>query len=130
MESISGCSSYCNVVMFTPIQAPLTPCPYVNKSLTVCQLNVQSLYLRSETLYCRRKIDEIESNHIICVSETWLDNQIDTTQVDIKDYTFRRKDCTNNREGGLAMYISDSIPHRHATELELPNIDLCGSNSI
>jgi hypothetical protein len=90
-----------------PNPGPLNPCPYVNKSLTVCQLNVQSLYLRSETPYCRRKIDEIESIlinkdniDIICVSETWLDTQIDTSLVDIKNYTFRRKDCTNNRAGG------------------------------
>jgi hypothetical protein len=88
--------------------------PFENKSLKICHINVQSLYLRIGNH--TRKIDEIESllindQHmdIICLSETWLDPQIDTTQVDIKDFEFIRKDRLAPRlgYGGVGMNITE-----------------------
>jgi hypothetical protein len=105
---------------------------YDSKSLKICHVNIQSLYLRAEpSRNYRRKIDELESilinDHkldIICISETWLDNIISDTKVDITGYKFRRKDRLTCRAGGAAMYITHALPHRRALELELPNIDL------
>jgi hypothetical protein len=61
---------------------------------------------------------------IICISETWLNAQISDDQVDIKGYSIRRKDRQGHRACGAAIYITDALPHRHASELELPDIDL------
>jgi hypothetical protein len=96
----------------------------------MCHINVQSLYLRTETNH-RRKIDEIETFlindaklDIICLSETWLDENIPTTLVDIKDYTFLRKDRSANIAGGVGLYIMDALPFRRANELEFPESDI------
>ena len=105
---------------------------YDTKSLSICHVNIQSLYLRAEpSRNHRRKIDELETIlvndnklDIICISETWLDNLIDDSKVDITGYKFRCKDRLTCRAGGAAMYITHALPHRRALELELPNIDL------
>ena len=103
---------------------------FVNKSITVCHANVQSLYLKSET-YKRRKIDEIEQvlikdlhYDIICLSETWLNDQIKDILVDIEGYKIHRKDRSDHRACGAGMYITQAIPNRRAYELEFPNTDL------
>jgi exonuclease III len=99
------------------------------KSLSICHVNVQSLYLRMG--YHRRKIDEIhtllindQNIDIICLSETWLDNNITDAMVKIPGYSIRRKDRAANLAGGAGMYISDHIPNRRANEFEFPDIDL------
>jgi hypothetical protein len=105
---------------------------YDSKSLSICHVNIQSLYLRAEpSRNHRRKIDELESIlindnkiDIICISETWLDNIIPDTKVDIPGYSFHHKDRTTCRAGGVAMYITHALPFRRALEFELPNIDL------
>jgi hypothetical protein len=103
---------------------------YESKSISICHANVQSLFLKSET-YKRRKIDEIEKilvndQHfdIICLSETWLNDQITDDQVDINDYKIHRKDRSDHRACGAGMYVTLSIPHRRAKELEFPHTDL------
>ena len=63
-----------------PNPVPPNPVPsYENKSLSICHVNIQSLYLISDKVYPQRKMDEIESllmNDLqfdaICLSETWL----------------------------------------------------------
>jgi hypothetical protein len=102
---------------------------YVNKSLSICHVNVQSLYLRIG--YHRRKIDEIhttlvneEKIDIICLSETWLDNNISDDDLKIPGYIIRRKDRSYNYAGGAGMYISENLNHRRANEFEFPEIDL------
>ena len=91
---------------------------YENKSITICHANVQSIYLKSET-YKRRKIDEIEKvlinnlhYDIICLSETWLNDQVPDALVDIKDYKIHRKDRSDHRACGAGMYITNAIPNR------------------
>jgi hypothetical protein len=103
---------------------------FCNKSISLCHVNVQSLYLKSEN-YKRRKIDEIESSliidhkiDIICLSETWLNDNIPDCLVDIKDYKIHRKDRVGHRACGAAIYITDAIPNRRANELEYAGIDL------
>jgi hypothetical protein len=103
---------------------------FENKSITISHANVQSLYLKSEN-YKRRKIDEIEKvlindlhHDIICLSETWLNDQIEDALVDIKGYKIHRKDRSDHRACGAGMYITHAIPNRRAYELEFPNTDL------
>jgi hypothetical protein len=102
---------------------------FENKSIKICHINIQSLYIRAETHH-RRKIDEIESfvanaaNYdIICLSETWLDPQIETSLVDIQGFSFLRKDRLG-RAGGVGLYISDALPRKRLYELEFPETDL------
>jgi hypothetical protein len=101
-----------------------------SKSLNICHVNVQSLYLRIEN-YHRRKIDEIDSLlikdfdvDIVCLSETWLGDDITDTQVNINGYEFHRKDRIGNRAGGAGMYINHSISHKRMYEYELAETEL------
>jgi exonuclease III len=89
------------------------------------------LYVKSEPNNARRKIDEIETFlindakiDIICLSETWLNDQISDSTVDINGYSIRRKDRPDHRACGAAIYITDALPHHRALELELSDIDL------
>jgi hypothetical protein len=107
------------------------PTMYENKSLNICHVNIQSLYLRVTTPH-RRKIDEIEAllindakMDIICISETWLNDNIPLDLVKIEGYEFIRKNRPGDRaSGGVGIYITDALPFRRAYELELPNTDL------
>ena len=103
---------------------------YEIKSINICHVNVQSLYLRIDN-YHRRKIDEIDSSliknfnvDIICLSETWLGDDIKDTQVNITGHEFHRKDRIGTRAGGVGMYINDAIPHKRMFEFELAETDL------
>jgi hypothetical protein len=104
---------------------------HTNKPLNICHINAESLYLTTESPNQRRKITEIETGlinslkiDIICISETWLNNTIDTTDVDIEGYKFYRKDRGVIRRGGVGMYVNDSIPNHRALEFEFPEIEL------
>ena len=71
---------------------------YTTKSLSICHVNIQSLYL-TERGNQKRKINEIEASllnnlkmDIVCLSETWLKPEIKDEDIDIKGYHIRRKD--------------------------------------
>jgi hypothetical protein len=104
---------------------------FTNKSLSICHINIQSVYLISEKGHERRKINEIEMDlvnnmeiDIICLSETWLKPIIKDSDIDINGYSIKRKDRLVTRAGGVGMYINDSIYNRRALEYELPNLEL------
>ena len=46
--------------------------------------------------------------HIICIVETWLSNEIDSTEIDISGYQLYRKD-RNRQGGGILMYIANCM---------------------
>ena len=46
--------------------------------------------------------------HIICIVETWLSNEIDSTEIDIPGYQLYRKD-RNRQGGGILMYIANCM---------------------
>ena len=102
----------------------------INKSLSICHINIQSLYL-TERGNQRRKINEIEATiinsmhmDIVCLSETWLKPSILDEDVDIAGYQFKRKDRVTSRYGGVGMYINDFIFNRRALEFELPDLEV------
>ena len=85
------------------------------KSLNICHVNIQSLYMRSNTQDPKFKIDDIEIQYctmqkfdIICMSETWLTNDIVTNKLNINGYTLLRRD-SGGRRGGVALYYNDDL---------------------
>ncbi len=76
------------------------------------------------------KIDELAlvvGNHnldIICISETWLKNQIPDDAVQIHNYTLLRRDRKEREHGGVCLYIKNSysisvldVPNEHECEV-------------
>ena len=134
---ISFCNSYFNVsffvlfymclclhvtsVPFCIIQILLlragihpNPGPVIN-GLSICQYNVQSLYMRSVSDDKCFKIHDIytilclENNFdIICLTETWLTEDILSENISIDGYSLIRRDSGKKR-GGVAVYYNNRI---------------------
>ena len=63
----------------------------------------------------------------IATTETWLNNGISNTEVDINGYCIERHD-RNSRGGGVAIYIyiKDRLKYERKLELEEPHFEtLC-----
>ena len=104
---------------------------YTNKSLKLCHINIQSLYLVSEKVNPSRKINEIESllmhdleMDLVCLSETWLKPHTADSDVKIEGYEIERKDRIGIGSGGVGMYITNSIPYTRRKEYELNGLEL------
>ena len=98
-------------------------------SFSICHLNAQSLYLKSDTNPCR-KLDEIHSVlcvdlkfDVICISETWLDGDVEDSKLDIPEYTCHRRDRAD-LGGGVAIFVSDHIPCTRLSPYEPPTAEL------
>ena len=62
------------------------------------------------------KIDEIRlyvQDHdpdIMCLTETWLKDTVESSVIHITNYTLVRKDRIYAQHGGVCLYIKESIP--------------------
>ena len=85
------------------------------KGLTIFHLNIRSL------LY---KLDQVKpmlmqaNIHIMCITETWLNNNISNHELTIQGYKLVRKDRTTKRGGGIIAYIRNDIDYDEIDESE------------
>ena len=95
--------------------------PTVNERLRwdlPCIINLNARSLNTE------KIDELQviaSNFnvsIICVTETWLKNNIADESVSINGFYCERRDRVNSRAGGVACYVKNDVLYSRIVELE------------
>ena len=56
--------------------------------------------------------------HLFGISETWLDNSIDDTDLTIAGYVGPLRRDISRHQRGTAVYISDNIPAKHRPDLE------------
>ena len=83
----------------------------------VLSLNCQSLYAKFDQLYVlieklRRNGNEFDA---ICLQETWIDDDMDTTLLHLPSYNLISKTKTTSLHGGLAIYIKNC--YRYTTVL-------------
>ncbi len=70
------------------------------------------------------KIDEIRpyvqdnDPDIMCFTETWLKDTVDSSVIHITNYTLVRKDRIYAQHGGVCLYIKESIPFTVLREYE------------
>jgi hypothetical protein len=91
--------------------------PPMNKGMSFVHLNVQSLYMTSISNHPRVKLDEIITTYVvnkaidlICMSETWLNDQISNTVIEIPGYKEPfRKDRKDRIGGGVYVPTSPKI---------------------
>ena len=95
------------------------------KELKLAHVNMRSLCPQSsqkfEDMYsilCIR-----DKTDIIAVTETWLDKNITDQAIGLPDYQTFRKDRDRNG-GGVALYVSHSIPARQITDFDGFNLEL------
>ena len=80
--------------------------------------NLNCLFVNARSLLNNFKMDElklyaIELNlHLIGIAETWLNDDVESAEVCIENYTIYRKDRGDfqaGRGGGVALYVHDSL---------------------
>ena len=123
----------CSLLLIMGMDIELNPGPEVPlKKLTMVHMNIQSLYMSSIKSNPRVKIDEIISTFvvakevdIICISESWLHDQIDDDQINLPGYQKPyRRDRNDRRGGGACAYVTNNILSNRLKTLEPPDIDL------
>ena len=82
--------------------------------LRIAHINVCSLY---------PKIDEIRliiftlNLDALCISETWLNDQIGNHEISIEGYDLFRKDRINKRGGGVCIFVKSSLTVKNREDL-------------
>ena len=74
-----------------------------NNFCTILYYNARSLLPKLDHLFLSVMT---HSPHIICVVETWLGSEINSSEIDIPGFKLYRKD-RNRQGGGILMYIAD-----------------------
>jgi exonuclease III len=88
------------------------------KGLAIFHINCRSIV---------NKIDEIDSlisslnMDILCVSETWLNENILDEDIRVDGFKIIRKDRPNRKGGGVAIYIKESIIYKERHDLSSLN---------
>ena len=84
-------------------------------SLKVLYQNVIPKILLTNIQSLKPKVDKlsitaaIQNEDIICITETWLSDEIETNFVNIPGYCILRKDRKTKRGGGTTMYIKGGL---------------------
>ena len=87
----------------------------LQKGLKIVHINIQSLVNKLE--HIKLLLDENQI-HILCITETWLTNNIDDCIVNIDGYNMYRMDRSNGKlHGGLMCYIKDGIAFKQNINL-------------
>ena len=80
---------------------------FKNNSLCIKYFNARSLYPKLDEL---RAVCEMEKPDMVCITETWLHEDILTSECSISAYNFVRCD-RDGRGGGVALYISENLEY-------------------
>jgi exonuclease III len=71
-----------------------------------------------------RTILQIENQFdIICVSETWLSDQVSDDDIQLENYDVHRRD-RQSRGGGVCIYANSSLSCKRRDDLENPDLEL------
>ena len=70
-----------------------------------------------------KEVTEINTVNIVCVTETWLSDEIPPCINDIDGYTCQRSNRVNRRGGGVLTYIHNSIPYYRLSILECDGVE-------
>ena len=93
--------------------------PGPENPISICHLNAQSMYNKLDSIAL-----ELSTFDIITLSETWLDQSIDSSSIIIPNYQEPIRLDRNRQGGGVAMYFKNTIPFIIHRELEIPNLEV------
>ena len=81
-----------------------------------------------------RKIDELRSffstnnaPHVLCLNEIWLSAKIDSSELNIANYSLFRKDRKGRCGGGVALYVNQELNHTlcNIDDARFGNLEVC-----
>jgi hypothetical protein len=81
----------------------------------ITHINVRSILPHIDEL---RLIFKDNSPAVIAITETWLDDSVADSEVEIYGYSLHRLDRCNKRGGGVALYLSNNLKYIRKSELE------------
>ena len=76
------------------------------------------------------KIDELRQfakNHepiIMCFTEAWLKDTVDSNAISIEHYSLVRKDRIRAQHGGVCIYVRDYIPVTVISEYDSDDVEI------
>lgn len=82
--------------------------------------NVRSLAPKLDELHA---ILDVLKPGIVCLSETWLNNSILDSAIDLVNYVCFRKDRVDRQGGGVCAYINSHLPCKRLLDFEVTNIE-------
>ena len=73
---------------------------------SITLFNAQSLLPKFDEV---KAVISLKSSSIVCITETWLNDTVDTSLVCIPGYSLSRSDRTTKRGGGTAVYVKENL---------------------
>ena len=89
-----------------------------HNDISICHLNCQSVLHKLDLIEL-----ELSKFDIITLSETWLDQSIDTKDILIPNYQEPILLDRTSHGGGVAVFFNKSIPFVERKELQIPNLE-------
>ena len=87
-------------------------------------INLNARSLNSE------KVDELHvtvTTHdvsIVCVSETWFKDYMDSSSLTMQGFCLERKDRDHGRAGGVACYIRNDLMYKRLNDMEVHDLEV------
>ena len=89
----------------------------------VTLLNARSLFPKIDEL---KVVSSLKSPDLICVTETWLNETVDSCLIDIPGFVVCRDDRSYRRGGGVAVFLRSNLCFHNITAMyELPDAIDC-----
>ena len=103
--------------------------PEQSSAPSIILMNAQSILPKIEQLQI---VSSLKNPHIICLTETWLNESVDSTLIHVPNYRLCRTDRRNRKGGGTAIFIRQDIDfcentdkYRDLMYIEFTVVDLC-----
>lgn len=92
---------------------------FKRKGLHIIHVNSRSIIYKMEEI----KVLALKTKAaVICITETWLDNSVINSEIEIPGYNVIRKD-RNKNGGGVCMYIKTCLAFNQRTDLEVEKLE-------
>ena len=91
---------------------------FILSYFSIVHYNIQSISSKIDLIG-----SELRNFNIICLTETWLNQNTPDDSLKINEFKLYRKDRQADNYGGVCVYIKENIHSRRRTDLELPNIE-------
>jgi hypothetical protein len=91
------------------------------KLLTIFHVNAQSLRYKVDFIHAETHLKQYD---IIAISETWLNDNVDTNDILLEGYNEPiRRDRIGRMGGGVCTYVREGVPCQHRVDLETDGVD-------
>ena len=100
---------------------------YYSKNIAMCHVNIRSLLCQNGVIPRLTLLHNFATKEnqfdIVALSETHLDNTINSNELDMEGYTLFRKDRNRSGGGGVALYVKNELASYQDTSVNLEGIE-------